>query len=176
MSNTQHSLVAGSAYLFRTVQFSYTSIHNTAVDRSECMQPLQEQLILVWKPTQNPCCPRTAVKRISKSSNKLQNTTRCYLRETITNHIKIKIYGIYVALYPDAQSALQHFVGDFSRLLIQTFTILLEIHCTQVLPEQNKQQIITLGTMPPTLFEQCVGSVMSHTSTARLGLRFIILI
>ena len=30
----------------------------------------------------------------------------------------IIIYGIYVALYPDAQSALQHFVGDFARLLI----------------------------------------------------------
>ena len=28
------------------------------------------------------------------------------------------IYGIYIALYPDAQSALQHFVGDFARLLI----------------------------------------------------------
>ena len=26
--------------------------------------------------------------------------------------------GIYVALYPRAQSALQHFVGDFARLLI----------------------------------------------------------
>ena len=28
------------------------------------------------------------------------------------------IYGIYVTVYPDAQSALQHFVGDFARLLI----------------------------------------------------------
>ena len=28
------------------------------------------------------------------------------------------IYSIYIALYPDAQSALQHFVGDFARLLI----------------------------------------------------------
>ena len=28
------------------------------------------------------------------------------------------IYGIYIALYPDAQSALQNFVGDFARLLI----------------------------------------------------------
>ena len=28
------------------------------------------------------------------------------------------IYRIYIALYPDAQSALQHFVGDFARLLI----------------------------------------------------------
>ena len=26
--------------------------------------------------------------------------------------------GIYIALYPDAQSALQHFVADFARLLI----------------------------------------------------------
>ena len=32
--------------------------------------------------------------------------------------IIIIIYGIYIALYPDAQSALQHFVGDFARLLI----------------------------------------------------------
>ena len=32
------------------------------------------------------------------------------------------IYGIYIALYPDAQSALQHFVGDFAR----QFTILLK--------------------------------------------------
>ena len=30
----------------------------------------------------------------------------------------IIIYGIYIALYPDAQSALQDFVGDFARLLI----------------------------------------------------------
>ena len=28
------------------------------------------------------------------------------------------IYGIYIALYPDAQRALQHFKGDFARLLI----------------------------------------------------------
>ena len=27
-------------------------------------------------------------------------------------------YRIYIALYPDAQSALQHFVWDFARLLI----------------------------------------------------------
>ena len=32
--------------------------------------------------------------------------------------IIILIYGIYMALYPDAQSVLQHFVGDFNRLLI----------------------------------------------------------
>ena len=32
--------------------------------------------------------------------------------------ISIVVYGIYIALYPDAQSALQHFVGDFARLLI----------------------------------------------------------
>ena len=32
--------------------------------------------------------------------------------------IIIIIYGIYKVLYPDAQSALQHFVGDFARLLI----------------------------------------------------------
>ena len=32
--------------------------------------------------------------------------------------IIIIIYGIYIVLYPDAQSALQHFVGDFARLLI----------------------------------------------------------
>ena len=32
--------------------------------------------------------------------------------------IIIIIYRIYIALYPDAQSALQHFVGDFARLLI----------------------------------------------------------
>ena len=31
---------------------------------------------------------------------------------------KIYIYGIYIGLYPEAQSALQHFVGDFTRLLI----------------------------------------------------------
>ena len=31
---------------------------------------------------------------------------------------KYKIVGIYIALYPDAQSALQQFVGDFARLLI----------------------------------------------------------
>ena len=30
----------------------------------------------------------------------------------------IIIYGIYIALYPDAQSALQDFVGDFARLLV----------------------------------------------------------
>ena len=35
-----------------------------------------------------------------------------YLRNS--NHI----YGVYIALYPDAQSALQHFVRDFARLLI----------------------------------------------------------
>ena len=40
--------------------------------------------------------------------------------------------GIYIALYPDVQRALQHFVGDFARLLIlaqiaaMQFTILLE--------------------------------------------------
>ena len=28
------------------------------------------------------------------------------------NNNNIIIYGIYIALYPDAQSALQHFVGD----------------------------------------------------------------
>ena len=39
---------------------------------------------------------------------------------------------MYIALYPDSQSALQRFVGDFARLLIWTqiaatqFTILLE--------------------------------------------------
>ena len=44
----------------------------------------------------------------------------------------IIVYGIYIALYPDAQSALQHFVGDFARLLIWAqiaptqFTILLK--------------------------------------------------
>ena len=32
--------------------------------------------------------------------------------------IAIIIYGIYTALYSDAQSALQNFVGDFARLLI----------------------------------------------------------
>ena len=32
--------------------------------------------------------------------------------------IIIIIYEIYIVLYPDAQSALQHFVGDFARLLI----------------------------------------------------------
>ena len=32
--------------------------------------------------------------------------------------IIIIIYGIYIALYPVAQSALQHFVGDYARLLI----------------------------------------------------------
>ena len=32
--------------------------------------------------------------------------------------ISIVVYGIYIVLYPDAQSALQHFVGDFARLLI----------------------------------------------------------
>ena len=32
--------------------------------------------------------------------------------------IIIIIYGTYIALYPDAQSALQNFVGDFARLLI----------------------------------------------------------
>ena len=31
----------------------------------------------------------------------------------------IIIYGIYIALYPDAQSTLQHFVEDFARLLIK---------------------------------------------------------
>ena len=30
----------------------------------------------------------------------------------------IMITGIYIALYPRAQSALQHFAGDFARLLI----------------------------------------------------------
>ena len=34
------------------------------------------------------------------------------------NIIIIIIYGIYIALYPDAQSALQHFVRDFARLVI----------------------------------------------------------
>ena len=32
--------------------------------------------------------------------------------------IIIITYGIYIALYPDAESAFQHFVGDFARLLI----------------------------------------------------------
>ena len=32
--------------------------------------------------------------------------------------IYLRIYGIYIALYPDAQNALQHFVGDFAGLLI----------------------------------------------------------
>ena len=32
--------------------------------------------------------------------------------------IIIIIYGIYIMLYHDAQSALQHFVRDFARLLI----------------------------------------------------------
>ena len=36
----------------------------------------------------------------------------------------IIIYGIYIALYPDAQSALQHFVGDFARLLIMQIIIM----------------------------------------------------
>ena len=34
------------------------------------------------------------------------------------NNNNVIINGIYIALYPDAQSALQHFVGDFARLLI----------------------------------------------------------
>ena len=34
------------------------------------------------------------------------------------NNNNIIINGIYIALYPDAQSALQHFVGDFARRLI----------------------------------------------------------
>ena len=42
------------------------------------------------------------------------------LRLSLSNHKikKIYVYGIYIALYPDAQSALQHFAGDFARLLI----------------------------------------------------------
>ena len=37
------------------------------------------------------------------------------MNEELINNSK---YGIYIALYPDAQSALQHFVGYFARLLI----------------------------------------------------------
>ena len=45
--------------------------------------------------------------------------------------IIIIIYSIYIALYPDAQSTSQHFVGDFARLLTEAqiaamqFTIIL---------------------------------------------------
>ena len=38
--------------------------------------------------------------------------------QTNNNNIIVIIYGIYIAVYPDPQSALEHFVGDFARLLI----------------------------------------------------------
>ena len=52
----------------------------------------------------------------------------------VYTHIRdgLLIYDIYIGLNPDAQSALQHFKGDFARLLIWAqiaatqFTILLE--------------------------------------------------
>ena len=57
--------------------------------------------------------------------NKIKmKTIVCLLHHRTVSRIVVikkknkKYIGIYVALYPDAQSALQHFVGDFARLLI----------------------------------------------------------
>ena len=54
-----------------------------------------------------------------------QNENNCLLvhHRTVSRFVVVKkknkkYIGIYIALYPDAQSALQHFVGDFARPLI----------------------------------------------------------
>ena len=70
--------------------------------------------------------------------------------------------------------ALQHFVGDFARLLI-----LAQIAVQYDTPvPQIRRKTITPGTLSPTLshsfsFFQCL---TSHTSTVRRGLRFVVLI
>ena len=51
----------------------------------------------------------------------ITSTTYSYETGHILQNVKINVkfkYGIYIALYLDAQSALQHFVGNFARLLI----------------------------------------------------------
>ena len=59
----------------------------------------------------------------------------------------LKIYGIYIALYRDAQSALQRFVGEFAGLLIKAqiaatqFTILLERILGYTVPPEQKYVI-----------------------------------
>ena len=40
------------------------------------------------------------------------------LRVSLKSLKRLVAYGIYIVLHPDAQSALQHFVGVFARLLI----------------------------------------------------------
>ena len=83
MSNTRHNLVAGSAYLVHTVQLSYISIRDTAVERYERMKPRQELVIVVWKLTSSLCCPRIPVKMIGKSNKKQISTYDTILYETI---------------------------------------------------------------------------------------------
>ena len=93
------------------------------------------------------------------------------------------IYGIYIALYPDAQSALQHFVGDFCQ------TAYLGAHCRHAVhnlieensrihrcPQNRISDKPSHGDNVPYSFQQYVGSLTSHTSTVRRGLRFIVLI
>ena len=77
------------------------------------------------------------------------------------------------------QCALLHFVGDFARLLRAVHNFMRKcsmIHrCPQIrISDKSSHR----GRRPtsPTLSEQCVGSLTSHSSTVRRGLRFIVLI
>ena len=80
------------------------------------------------------CSKKLSFRIFADDTNMLFTSDNLLHLESIMNEelINNNKYGIYIALYPDAQSALQHFVGDFARLLIQAqiaatqFTILLK--------------------------------------------------
>ena len=77
---------------------------------------------------------------------------------------------------------LQYFVGDFARLYLgancshAVHNLLESTVWYTGAPTSEKVISHHPGTSSPTLSEQCVGSSMSHTSTVRRGLRFIVLI
>ena len=59
----------------------------------------------------------------SDKQNKMKTIVCLLHHRTVSRFVVIKknnkkCIGIYIALYPDAQSSLPHFVGDFARLLI----------------------------------------------------------
>ena len=86
---------------------------------------------------------------------------------------------IYIALYPKAQSALKHFMGDFVRLhfyrhklqpcSLQSYYDNSRIHRYKLYPQNRADRLC-----PLLFFKQCVGSLASHTSTVRRDLRFIV--
>ena len=71
---------------------------------------------------------------------------------------------MYIALYPDSQSALQHFVGDFARLLIWAQIAAWQIAVHNLIRESSRIHRCPQNRTSSTLSEQCV---TSHTLSER---------